>query len=78
MVTAINSNTGSEYDLSEDTYAKDHRIYRTMIQFLIREKKRDSMKELLLLPERERHRLVLILMRELRASETEASKFLRL
>lgn len=78
MVTAINSNTGSEYDLSEDTYAKDHRIYRTMIQYLIREKGWNSTNEVLLLPEHERRRLALMLMRELGASETEVSKFLRL
>ena len=78
MVTAINSNTGSEYDLSEDTYAKDHRIYRTMIQYLTHEKKWNSMKEVLLLPERERYRIALMLMQELGASRTEVSKFLRL
>ena len=76
MVTAINANTGSEYDLKEDTYAKDHRIYRTMIRYLIHEKRWNSMKDVLLLPEWERRRLALMLMRELGVSETEVSKFL--
>ncbi|MBR5018891.1 MAG: transposase [Bacteroidales bacterium] len=76
MVSAINSNTGSEYDLQEDSFAKDHRIYRAMIHHLTRVKGWPSMKDVLILPEVDRRRIASMLIRELGAAEKEVAKLL--
>ena len=78
MLIAINSNTGSEYDLEEDAFAKDHRIFRKMIHFLTCTQGWQSMKEVLMLSESERERLQLKLMRRFGATGREAAKLLRL
>ena len=76
MVTAINSNTGSEYDLKEDSFAKDHRIYRTMLHHLMQVKRWPSMKDVLILPETDRQRIKSMLIREVGAAEKEVAKLL--
>ena len=78
MITAFNSNTGSEYDLAEDSFAKDHRIYRKMILLLTRQKGWSSMKDVLSLSEQDRQLLVMNLIRETGATENEIRKLLRL
>ncbi len=78
MLTAINSNTGSEYDLKEDAFAKDHRIYKQMIHYLVIHGRWLSMKEVLDLPEDGRKQLAIQLIRQLGATEREADKLLRL
>jgi hypothetical protein len=78
MIIAFNSNTGSEYDLEEDSFAKDHRIYHQMILNLTRQKKRASMQEVLIMPQNKRNLLKHQLMLETGATEREVSKLLRL
>lgn len=76
MLVAINSNTASEYDLKEDAFAKDHRIYRKMIHFLTRTQGWPSMREVLMLSEQERERIGPLLARRLGATEREIAKLL--
>lgn len=76
MLTAINSNTGSEYDLKEDTFGKDHRIFRRMIHWLSIKQDHPSMKDVLLLPTIERKEMGVQLQRQLGATEKEIAKFL--
>lgn len=76
MLTAINSNTGSEYDIKEDTFGKDHRIFRRMIHWLSYKQTQSSMKDILLLPATERKRLGMQLSRQLGATEKETRKLL--
>lgn len=78
MLLAFNSNTGSEYDLNEDSFAKDHRIYRQLIITLTRQMGWPSMRDVLMLPEHKREVLMQQLMRLTGASENEARKLLRL
>ena len=78
MVTALNANTGSEYDLKEDTYAKDYRIYKTMILILCHGKKMETMEKVLNLPRPERYRLRWSLIRNKGATDKEVAKLLRL
>lgn len=78
MVVALNANTGSEYDLNEDTYAKDYRIYKAMILYLCLSKKYETMESVLNQERKERKRLSWILIRKNRATEKEAAKLLRL
>ena len=78
MLLAFNSTTGSEYDLKEDSFAKDHKIYLQMILFLMRQMGWPSIRDVLLLPDRTRVLLMLQLMRETGATEKEAAKLLRL
>ena len=76
MLTAINSNTGSEYDITEDAFAKDHRIFRRMIRHLTGVHGWPSMKEVLSLPEAERKKIGMQLLRRMGASEKEVAKLL--
>lgn len=76
MLIAINSNTGSEYDIKEDTFAKDHRIYRKMLRDMVTVQRWPSMKEALIAPESERKKMGIQLMRRLGATQKEVSKFL--
>ena len=77
MVTAINTNTGSEYDLQEDTYAKDHRVYQRMISQLCDHSDR-TMRDILALPRERRIQIGRQLTRSLRVSPKEVAKLLRL
>ena len=77
LVTAINSNTGNEYDIKEDTFAKDHRIYEKMITRLCGGKER-TMKDILAMPYAERQRLGRSLSYNPGASQKEIQKLLRL
>ena len=64
MVLALNANTGSEYELVEDTYGKDYRCYKKMIRHLCLAKGYVTMERVLTLPETDRRRLGQMLMRE--------------
>ena len=77
LVTAVNSNTGSEYDLKEDTYAKDHRIYPKMIARLCNRTEK-TMRDILACPIEERRRLARELQYGLGASAKEVNKLLRI
>jgi hypothetical protein len=78
MVTALNANTGSEYDLTEDTFAKDYRIYKTMILALCHGMKMETMENVLSLPRAKRYRLKQRLIRNNGATDKEVAKLLRL
>lgn len=78
MVTALNANTGSEYDLKEDTYAKDYRIYKTMILELCHGRKMETMEKVLYLPRPDRYRLRWGLIRNRGATDRDVAKLLRL
>lgn len=78
MVLAFNANTGSEYELVEDTYGKDYCCYKKMIRHLCLAKGYVTMERVLTLPETDRRRLGQMLMRETGASDTETAKLLRL
>ena len=78
MVIALNANTGSEYEISEDTFGKDYRIYRTLVHELCIKKGYGSMERVLALPFQDRKRLGLNLMRSTLATEKEVAKLLRL
>lgn len=78
MVIALNANTGSEYDLAEDTYSKDYRIYRRMIRELLITKGYGTMEHVLNLPSAGRKRLGIHLMQSTIATEREVVKLLRL
>ncbi len=78
MVIALNANTGSEYDLTEDTFGKDYRIYRSLIRELCSKKGYGTMERVLSLPEADRRRLGRTLLKETVASEKEVAKLLRL
>ena len=78
MVIALNANTGSEYDITEDTYGKDYRCYKTMIRELCFAKGNETMDCVLNLSETDRRRLGQMLMRETGAVQKEVDKLLRL
>jgi len=78
MVMALNANTGSEYDLKEDTFAKDYRIYKKMILELCHGKKIETMEKVLNLPRQDRYRLRWSLIRNKGATDQEVAKLLRL
>ena len=78
MVIALNANTGSEYDLAEDSDGKDYRIYRSLIRELCLKEGYSTMERVLNLPSSDRKRLGLHLMRNTSATEKEVSKLLRL
>ena len=78
MVTALNANTGSEYVSTEDTFAKDYRIYKTMILALCHGMKMETMENVLSLPRANRYRLKQRLIRNKGATDKEVAKLLRL
>lgn len=78
MVTALDANTGSEYDLREDTYAKDYRIYKTMIRTLCYTRKYETMENVLNQTIQDRIRLGNSLIRNRGATVKEVAKLLRL
>jgi hypothetical protein len=69
--------TGSEYDMEEDTFAKDHRVYQKMIASLCNGTGK-SMKDILSCPYEVRSRLGRNQQWETRASRKEVAKLLRL
>ncbi len=78
MVLALDANTGSEYDLKEDTYAKDYRIYQTMIRGLCKTKGYEAMEQVLNLNRPDRKRLGRNIIHNTGATEKEVAKLLRL
>lgn len=78
MVTALNVNTGSEYDIKEDTYAKDYRPFKLLIAYLCRTRRYETMERVLALTRQERYLLGLSLIRNRGATKKDVSKLLRL
>lgn len=78
MVMAINSNTGSEYDLKEDFTAGSDGIYTTMTGFLLQTKELSCIGDLLKRPEEERRRLWEPLAIRTGASARHLTKYLHL
>ena len=78
MVTALNANTGSEYDLKEDAFAKDYRIYKLMIRELCYAKKYEMMENVLSKPLSERIYLARSLIRGMGMTGRSVIKLLRL
>ena len=78
MVMALNANTGSEYDLKEDTFAKDYRIFKIMIRYLCLAKRFEAMENVLHKTRAERICLARSLIRSSGATDKETAKLLRL
>ena len=78
MIMAINSNTGSEYDLKEDFTAGSDAIYSTMTGFLLQTKELSCIGDLLKRPEDERRRLWMPLAIRTGASSRHLTKYLHL
>lgn len=77
MLVAINSNTGSEYDLTEKHYGKTDVPYREIISFL-KEKGITDTRSLIMLPTREKIRYHNILRHNTSASDIHIWKFLHM
>lgn len=78
MILAINTNTGSEYDLKEDFTAGSDRIYTKMTKFLLQSKELSSIGDLLRRSEEDRRRLWEPLSIRTGASARQLSKYLHL
>lgn len=78
MLLAINSNTGSEYDIKEERHHNPDTAYGQMINYVIRNEYVRSAKAVLLLPLETKHRLMRLLIRGTLADEWQAMKFLGL
>lgn len=77
MLTAINSNTGSEYDIQESWYCRSDRPYGEMISFL-RKNGYDDMHKVLTLPMSEKINMMNRLKRMTSASYAQIKKFLHM
>lgn len=77
MVTAVNSNTGSEYEIAEKHYCKSDVPYREMMMHLKR-KGQEDMHDVITLPEDMKRRYMNILKTATSASYTQIMKFLHL
>ena len=78
MVLAINTNTGSEYDLKEDFVAGSDRIYTKMTSFLLQSKEFTNIGDLLRRPAEERRQLWTPLSIRTGANDRQLSKYLHL
>lgn len=78
MLLAINSNTGSEYDIKEERHRNPDTAYGQMINYVIRNEYVRSAKAVLLLPLESKNRLKPLLVRDTLADEWQAMKFLGL
>ena len=76
MLTAIDSNTGSEYDIEEDTFAKDYSVYPKMIRHLCQEYG-VPMREILHFPDERKVKIAYRLQRLFGVSRAETAKLLR-
>ena len=76
MLLAINSNTGSEYDIKEERHHNPDTSYGQMMNYVVRHKYVTRAKDVLLLPTKEKNALVRILVRDTMADEWQALKFL--
>ena len=75
-IIAIDSNTGSEYDIEEERYNNPDLAYPEMIRFVEEKGIVRRAKDVILLPLNRRKELKSLLMRETSADEWQASKFL--
>ena len=75
-VMAINSNTGNEYDIKEETYRNSDRAYGEMIKWVENSGIVKQVKKVVLLPQEEKTDLKRKLMNETSADEWQVSKFL--
>lgn len=78
MLTAINSNTGSEYDIREERHRNPDTAYGQMMKYVVKNEYVSSAKEALLLPFETKMSLKRILVRDTVADEWQAMKFLGL
>lgn len=78
MLMAINSNTGSEYDIKEDFDTCPHTIYRELLQACQHSSFATNTKALLVLPSAEKKRIALALQLKTGASHYQLKKFLGL
>lgn len=76
MLLAINSNTGSEYDIKEERHHNPDTSYGQMMNYVVRHNYVARAKDVLLLPSKEKNALVRILVRDTVADEWQAMKFL--
>ena len=77
MITAINSNAGSEYDINESMYVKSDKEYRELYRFVC-ENGFEKAGDVITLPNDEKYRLFEQLIRYTSASRLQISKFLHL
>jgi hypothetical protein len=78
MLIAINSNTGSEYDLREDYENSPHTIYRELLKVCEQSSFAENPKALLVLSPAEKRRTAEILQRRTGATYWQLKKFLGL
>lgn len=78
MLLAINSNTGSEYDIKEERHRNPDTAYGQMINYVIRNEYVRSVKAVLLLSIESKNRLKPLLVRDTLADEWQTMKFLGL
>lgn len=78
MLTAINSNTGSEYDIKEDFDNSPHTIYRDLLKVCLHSSFADNPKAMLVLRQSEKRRIADILQNRTGATFWQLKKFLGL
>ena len=76
MLLAINSNTGSEYDIREERHHNPDTSYGQMMNYVVRYDYVTRAKDVILLPIKEKNVLMRILVRDTMADEWQALKFL--
>lgn len=76
MLIAINSNTGSEYDIKEDFDNEPHTVYRDLLKVCQHSSFAENPKELLVLPKAEKKRIANILQQKTGATYYQLKKFL--
>ena len=76
MLLAINSNTGSEYDIREERHHNPDTSYGQMMNYVVRNDYVTRAKDVILLPIKEKNVLMRILVRDTMADEWQALKFL--
>lgn len=77
MLIAINSNTGSEYDISEKHYCKTDAPYREIILYL-KDIGIKDIKTLIVMPKEEKMQYMILLKAKTSASKIQIKKFLHL
>lgn len=77
MITAINSNTGSEYDIPEKHYCKTDAPYREIIRYLNDAGIKD-VRSLIVMPEKIKRQYLIQLKSSTSASYTQIRKFLHI
>ena len=78
LLTAVNSNTGSEYDLKEDFDSGSHVIYRKLLEVCSRSSFARNPKMLVTLPPSQKKRIADILQQRTGAEHYQLKKFLDL